>query len=408
MSDAKKPEDQTQSISEPNLPDEHSDATANANETGQNSEQTAAPAEDRVTEARLNGQPTQQMPSSGRSGKAGVVLALIALLLIPALGYWGHVELQKLSSKQVASSTQLADELASKNSALRTQVNKLEDELVRLDDEREAQNLLLERTQTRLSEAIKQVEAGRSTSEADWRLAEAQYLLRLANQRVLMEQRPEGALTLVRSADKVLADLDDVSLYSLRQAMAQDIAKLETVPKLDVEGTYLRLAALIEQSRDLPTLSLEQQRQLPDMLKEITPDVVDETLQQDIQGAFGRAISSLENLVVIHQHDRAVEPLLSPEQGHYLRQNLQLLLEQAQLALLRQQQNIYETSLNRSIELISRYFDSDNSATQALSQALEQLKSLQVAPQMPDISGSLDKLQEHMADLTRLGAEAAR
>jgi uroporphyrin-3 C-methyltransferase len=223
-----------------------------------------------------------------------------------------------------------------------------------------------------------------------------------------MEQRPEGALTLLRSADKVLADLDDVSLYSLRQALAQDIAKLEAVPKLDVEGTYLRLAALIEQSRELPTLSLEQQRQLPDMLKEITPDAVDETLQQDIQSAFARAMSSLESLVVIQQHDRAVEPLLSPEQGHYLRQNLQLLLEQAQLALLRQQQVIYETSLSRSIELIGRYFDAANSATQALSQALEQLNRLQVAPQMPSINGSLDKLQQHMADLTRLGAEAAR
>jgi uroporphyrin-3 C-methyltransferase len=398
MSDAKKPEDQNQHISEPTLPDEQLTVdTEPQQKTTDAQENTPASAtSDVVAEQPAN------------SGKTAVVLALIALLAVPALGYWSYLELQALREKQTAASTQLADEIASKNSALRNQVNKLEDELARLDDEREAQNLLLERTQTRLSDAIKQVEAGRSTSEADWRLAEAQYLLRLANQRVLMEQRPEGALTLLRSADKVLADLDDVSLYSLRQALAQDIAKLEAVPKLDVEGTYLRLAALIEQSRELPTLSLEQQRQLPDMLKEITPDAVDETLQQDIQSALGRAMSSLESLVVIQQHDRAVEPLLSPEQGHYLRQNLQLLLEQAQLALLRQQQVIYETSLSRSIELIGRYFDAANSATQALSQALEQLNRLQVAPQMPSINGSLDKLQQHMADLTRLGAEAAR
>ena len=398
MSDAKKPEDQNQHISEPTLPDEQLTVDTEP-------EQKTTDAQEN-TPASATSDVVAEQPAN--SGKTAVVLALIALLAVPALGYWSYLELQALREKQTAASTQLADEIASKNSALRNQVNKLEDELARLDDEREAQNLLLERTQTRLSDAIKQVEAGRSTSEADWRLAEAQYLLRLANQRVLMEQRPEGALTLLRSADKVLADLDDVSLYSLRQALAQDIAKLEAVPKLDVEGTYLRLAALIEQSRELPTLSLEQQRQLPDMLKEITPDAVDETLQQDIQSALGRAMSSLESLVVIQQHDRAVEPLLSPEQGHYLRQNLQLLLEQAQLALLRQQQVIYETSLSRSIELIGRYFDAANSATQALSQALEQLNRLQVAPQMPNINGSLDKLQQHMADLTRLGAEATR
>lgn len=399
MSDANKPEDNNQTLSEPHLIDGEATIINDDSVDAAKSDSPSA-SEDSTANA------TQQ--GDAKQSRTPLVIALMALLAVPALGYWSHLELQKVSDKQLATGVQLADEIASKNSALRSQVNKLEDELARLDDEREAQNLLLERTQTRLSDAIKQVEAGRSTSEADWRLAEAQYLLRLANQRVLMEQRPEGALTLMRSADKVLAELDDVSLYKLRQTIAQDIAKLEAVPNLDVEGTYLRLAALINQTSELPTLSLEQQRQLPQLLQEITPEAVDETLKQDIQSAFGRAMSSLENLVVIQQHDRPVEPLLSPEQGHYLRQNLQLLLEQAQLALLRQQQSIYETSLTRSTELITRFFDTENSVTAALNSALEQLNTLQVAPKMPSISSSLEALQQHMAELTRLGAEAQR
>jgi len=123
---------------------------------------------------------------------------------------------------------------------------------------------------------------------------------------------------------------------------------------------------------------------------------------------LGKAMASLESLVVIQQHDRPVEPLLSPEQGHYLRQNLQLLLEQAQLALLRQQQVIFDTSLARSAELTERYFDTNNSATQALLQALSELKTLRVEPTMPNISGSLTQLQQHMSDMTRLGAEAQK
>lgn len=386
MSDVKKPEDQSSN-------------TAETEPTDDNQLRAESPA----LEADSVSQQHDNKPS-----KIPPLLALVALICVGALGYWSYTEFQKLRDKQAAASAQLADEIASKNSSMRSQITKLEAELARLDDEREAQNLLLERTQTRLSDAIKQVEAGRSTSETDWRLAEAQYLLRLANQRVLMERRPEGALTLLRSADKVIADLDDLSLYSLRQSIAQDIAKLEALPKLDVEGTYLRLAALIEQARELPTLSLEQQRQLPELLQEITPAALDETLKQDVQSALGRALSSLENLVVIQRHDRAVEPLLSPEQGHYLRQNLQLLLEQAQLALLRQQQTIFTTSIDRTTDLLTRYFDAENSTYQAMSQALGQLKTLQVSPQMPNISGSLETLQQHIADLTRLGSEAQR
>lgn len=397
MSDAPKPEDQLQpnntktpeGISEPHLPDESIEVATSSQHLSHQTE-TAAPGAQKAS----------------KSAKVALVIAIIALLAIPVLGYWGFLQQQALNTKLNGANALLADELASKNASTRSQINTLRDELARLDDEREAQNLLLERTQARLSDAIKQVEAGRNTSETDWRLAEAQYLLRLANQRVLMEQRPEGALTMLRTADKIFADLDDVSLYGLRQSLAQDIAKLEAVPKLDVEGTYLRIAALIQQSRELPTLSLDQQRQLPELLQEITPDSVDETLQQDIQSALSRAMASLEKLVVIQQHDQAIEPLLSPEQGYNLRQNIQLLLEQAQLALLRQQQGIFDNSLNRVNQLLQGYFDLEHSATRAMRDALDNLSKLKVAPDMPDISGSLSKLQQHMADMTRLGAEA--
>jgi uroporphyrin-3 C-methyltransferase len=415
MSDAQKPEEQLpegsqqkpEGISEPHLPADSVSDTEQPSDT-ESKNQSRSKNERETAENKSSAPRVTADSQPAKSSKSALVIAIIALLAVPAVGYWGYQQQTKLSSKLDSANAQLADELASKNSSLRNQLANLEGELARLDDEREAQNLLLERTQSRLSDAIKQVEAGRNTSEADWRLAEAQYLLRLANQRVLMEQRPEGALSMLRTADKVLAELDDVSLYGLRQSLAQDIAKLEAVPKLDVEGTYLRLAALINQSRELPTLSLEQQRQLPELLQEITPESVDETLQQDIQSALGKAMASLESLVVIQQHDRPVEPLLSPEQGHYLRQNLQLLLEQAQLALLRQQQVIFDTSLARSAELTERYFDTNNSATQALLQALSELKTLRVEPTMPNISGSLTQLQQHMSDMTRLGAEAQK
>lgn len=346
--------------------------------------------------------------TSGSKSRISLVVAVIALICVCVLAYWTYQQQQLLTNRITSSTAKLEAGLASQQGNLRSQIAQLELELSRLDDERETQNLLLERTQTRLSDAIKQVEAGRNTTATDWRLAEAEYLLRLANQRVLMEKRPEGALALLRNTDKILAELDDVTLYALRQALARDIAKLEAVPKLDVEGSYLRLAALIEQTASLATLSLEQQRQLPQLLQEITPEGIDESLKADLQTSFSRAMASLENLVVIQHHDSPIEPLLSPEQGHYLRQNVQLHLEQSQLALLRQQQVIYKTSLDRTAELLKRYFDADQSGTAAMLDAINALSALQVAPNMPDISGSLTLLQQHLSEMSRLGAEANR
>ncbi len=221
-----------------------------------------------------------------------------------------------------------------------------------------------------------------------------------------MEKRAEGALALLKNTDQIIKELDDVSLYALRQALASDIAKLEALPKLDVEGTYLRLTALIEQTKDLPTLSLEQQRQLPELLNEMTSNTVTPETQAAITSGFAKALAKLESLVVIQQHDKPVEPILSPDQGHYLRQNIQLLLEQGQLALLRQQSDIYKNSLTRAQTLLEQYFDKTNTNTAALLRALSQLSKLEVAPTIPDISGSLKQLQSHMKEMAKLRAEA--
>ena len=344
--------------------------------------------------------------SSSKSAIAALLISVIAVAGVAGAGYWGKLQLaelntaidKKLSSQQLAATAALTDS--------QTALAELNESFQQIQAEKASQTVEIAALQERLSDAIKQVEAGRNRSENDWRLAEAEYLLRLANQRVLMEKRAEGALALLKNTDQIIKELDDVSLYALRQALASDIAKLEALPKLDVEGTYLRLTALIEQTKDLPTLSLEQQRQLPELLNEITSNTVTPETQAAITSGFAKALAKLESLVVIQKHDKPVEPILSPDQGHYLRQNIQLLLEQGQLALLRQQSDIYKNSLTRAQALLEQYFDKTNTNTAALLRALSQLSKLEVAPTIPDISGSLKQLQSHMKEMAKLRAEA--
>ncbi|QJD71629.1 uroporphyrinogen-III C-methyltransferase [Marinobacterium sp. LSUCC0821] len=349
---------------------------------------------------------TTAKQSGSKIAIAAVLISLIAIAGVTGAGYWGKLQLaelntaidKKLSSQQLAATAALTDS--------QTALAELNESFQQIQAEKASQTVEIAALQERLSDAIKQVEAGRNRSENDWRLAEAEYLLRLANQRVLMEKRAEGALALLKNTDQIIKELDDVSLYALRQALASDIAKLEALPKLDVEGTYLRLTALIEQTKDLPTLSLEQQRQLPELLNEMTSNTVTPETQAAITSGFAKALAKLESLVVIQQHDKPVEPILSPDQGHYLRQNIQLLLEQGQLALLRQQSDIYKNSLTRAQTLLEQYFDKTNTNTAALLRALSQLSKLEVAPTIPDISGSLKQLQSHMKEMAKLRAEA--
>ena len=364
--------------------------------------------EETVSEQAAQSSDVKENTPSKKSSSA-ILATIISLVALGAVGAGGYLAQQKLTlleeSFNQRSAAQQLEATAAVNDA-NAAVAELTESFQQIQAEKVAQTAEIATLQERLSDAIKQVEAGRDRSESDWRLAEAEYLLRLANQRILMENRAEGALALLRSTDTILKELDDVSLYPLRQSLASDISKLESVPNLDVEGTYLRVAALIERSKDLPTLTLEQQRQLPELIDNVITEQVDAETQQNITSGFAKAISKLESLIVIQRHDQPVEPILSPDQGHYLRQNIQMLLEQAQLALLRQQQNVFTTSLSRAQSLLIQYFDKDNYTTSVLIQSLGELTTLNVSPKIPDISGSLKALQQHQKEMANLRKEA--
>jgi len=261
--------------------------------------------------------------------------------------------------------------------------------------------------QNRLTRSMKQVMAQQHNSRKDWLLAEVEYLLRLANQRILMENTVNGALQLLKSADKILAETDDVTIYDIRKAVAADIAALEAVPQLDSEGLFLKLGAMNRQVADLRVTPLSQQHQLPEMLKEITPESVQASWASGVQESWGKAMAKLESLIVIQHRDEPVKPLLSPEQKYYLQQNLNLMLEQAQLALLQRRQESFDSALNKAEEWLGTYFQQDDGTTQALLRGIGELKSTQVSPTLPDISNSLTELKAYLQQMTALKQKGA-
>lgn len=176
-------------------------------------------------------------------GKLALLLALIALGAVAWL-YWQGWQLQQRTTTLGA---QVNDEVSSELKAISGRVEEqlagVDSTLTALQARSRSDQEQVQQLQQRLTDAIKQVSATQETSRSDWLLAETEYLLRLANQRVLMEQTPAGALSLLQAADEILHEVDDVALYEVRQAVAEDIAALEAVPTLDTEGIYLKLAA---------------------------------------------------------------------------------------------------------------------------------------------------------------------
>ena len=236
-----------------------------------------------------------------------------------------------------------------------------------------------------------------STSREDWLLAEAEYLLKLANQRVLVEKSARSAEGLMVEADNILTGLEDPDLFAIRKAIAADLAALRLINTIDVEGIYLQLVAMAAQVENIPYRPTRQALRINNIAEESEP-VSD---NNSFMGNVKRFFSGLQHYIRIVEHDRPHPVLLPPDATQYLKQNLRLMLEKAQIALLREQQDIYIQSLMQADAWINEYFPPTDSS-QSFRQQLVELSQREIEQALPDISNSLELLHGYIESLHNL------
>ena len=173
--------------------------------------------------------------------------------------------------------------------------------------------------------------------------------------------------------------------------IAREIQSLRLVPGVDRVGAVSRLQAMQD--------TLGEINWMPDVRFETSaPEATTSNEERswyaqlwfEVREGLGQAIR-------IRRTDTPVDIPLSPEQSYYLQQNARLMLEQAQLAMLRRDQNLYDRSLKRVSEWIGRALPQDDAATVTLQQLVTELQGWKVSPAVPDISGSLRLLRQRLA-----------
>jgi uroporphyrin-III C-methyltransferase len=238
-----------------------------------------------------------------------------------------------------------------------------------------------------LAEQQKELARFSANDRNSWLLVEVGHLLRLANQRLVMAGDPVAAQALLNSADTVLREMDDARLHTVRAAVAADIASLRAVPRVDVEGIYLRLAALLEQADTLVIFQLPEQPKQP--LPEAAAD-----WQGRLQQGYAAALTKLSNYLIIRRRDVPMQALMDPQWESLVRQNLRMLLGQAQVAALLGNQILYTASLDRAQQWLAQFRESDEVTAQAMAAEISRLLDLTVTVAQPDISRSLQALDD--------------
>jgi len=237
-----------------------------------------------------------------------------------------------------------------------------------------------------------------TTDRADWLLAEVEYLMRLANQRLLMGKELNGAWELLAAADAIVVELDDNALFPVRQALADNMTALAAAGSFDIEGRYLRLGALADRAAQL-RLFQQPLFELPTPAPEVASD---DRWQQGIERGVQAALAKISGYISYRRRDQSYRPAVVPEQEVAVRQNLQLMFEQAQLALLAGKQTFYQRSLARAQDFLGRYYSVDETSVRAISAAIDELLLEPIERELPDISSSPRALKSYLQRLHAL------
>jgi uroporphyrin-3 C-methyltransferase len=355
---------------------------------------------------------------SDDSGRRGVsllplILATLALLMVTAgllfgYRYWSQME-QTLTQLNTAleqasrEQTELAEQLQQAQLEAQKQQQAIAAQEQALTEQH--QRLLAAKQESKrageqLYRSLSEIQTRLGGKQTQWRVAEAEYLLRVANHRLNLMADPQTALEALKAADERLSATGDPGWASVRDMVAREITQLTALPKVDRAGISAELMALADQLDQLPL-----QNQGVSLTAEEA--AVDEAVTLaanegfEVQQVVDDLWQGFKSMIVIRHHDKPVSAMLPPEQRYFLLQNLRLKLEAAKAALMGRNQILYEDNLKAALAWTERYFETEDPAVIGIRQQLAGLARREVAPTLPDISGSLRALQKRRQRLSQ-------
>jgi uroporphyrin-3 C-methyltransferase len=340
----------------------------------------------------------QDTPTSRRIHPLPLVVALLALglsigLAVAAYFTWNQV--QQIMHSQTGVAPQVEERLQPLRASIEAMTGRqqnsrreLDKQLIKLETEADQLAKTLQATDRRIDVLTALI--GRSDS--GWSLAEVEYLLRIANQKLQLQRDVSTAQVALRSADTRLHELADPHYFPVRKQIARELEALQSVPEVDLDGVASTLSAWTERADQLPVAGASYQ----------PPAGVDQegsepmTTAKDWRELYKVVGQSLSEVFRVREHNTPVRPMLPPRREYYLRQNLRLQLEAARLALLREDAVQYRSSLVTARSWVKDYFSVHDAEVEQLSRQLEKLSTLEVHASLPDISSSLHLLQQQM------------
>jgi len=364
--------------------------------------------------AELSEQQEQDLGETkqARRSRSGFWFGIIILLIIIGLAGAGFYFFSQLRNQQEDLGGEVKGQMSKQISDYQSQLVAIQSQLATLEanvagkdthftktlaDFSQLHNEKLESTRKELNEAIARLQRQLGKTRGDWLIADAEYLLSVANERLHLIGDVNTTLEALEAADQRLRESGDAGVFKVREEIAKELSVMKRVTVPDVVGIYASIQTMQDAVDKLVLF-------LPYTGKALSPHVeVKEPAEKttEDQGLLDSAMNQLEGIVTIRHTEHEVKEILTPEEAQFIQEQLRVKLEIVKISLVQHNEALFQSSLADAKKWTQQHFAKNTEVDNFIAE-LDRFGSIKIHSQYPDISLSLKMLR----DISKLRLES--
>lgn len=335
------------------------------------------------TTARADKDKPQKSSKSPGTGLLWLVVIFLLLMVLglAGAGYWYYtqqqgsrdslVEVQLANTQQLNNLTAARQQTADSMRLLSSHNDELKETIAALQQQSSALMQQAEATQQQLNSMEGQ-------RPADWLIAEADYLVRMAGRKLWLENDVRTAILLLVNADKRLTSLADPSVFPVRAKLAEDIQTLQQMNPVSQSSVALALTGMLAQIDKLPLDTFEKPVDIDAQSNELSESTDD--WKENLSKVW---YSLVDNFLTVKRLEGPVEPVMTLQAQFLIKEQLRLQLMHAQSAALKADTGLYEQSLLYAKTLLEEHYDIEKSQVTGFISALDNLLATDISRPIP-------------------------
>lgn len=338
----------------------------------------------------FNAKPMPKMKAKS-SKKSWLIPAVISILVIVAIlvSSWTLYQQHLFNQNWQQLQSKIDSQLNEQTGTIRQTKNATDSSIQTLGQTQNRVNQLAANNR-QLNESLvstqEKIKALSGRQKQDWMLAEASYLIKIAQLQLTLQKDKTTAIQLLKTADSRIIEIADNSLLPIRQAIAKDLSDLSLILEPDLVGLSFSLDAINKQVPNLEIVAL----QFDPLQKKHEQPLVEEEEGFEFSKVYDKFLS---DFVVIKDHSEPVKPLMTADQRANLNSNIQLAIQQAQIALAQGNESLFRLNIENAVLWMGEFFKQDDKSKELISQ-LNQLKIQPIEVNYPNALNAKKALDE--------------